>query len=76
MRELHLHLCCLIHKMHKVNAFMNATKTYACKYMCINNNTAAIFMPNLDGVILSVDRAAAMLASRVSNVIKQMILRE
>ncbi len=30
--------------------------------MCINNNIAAAFMPNLDYVILSVDGAAKMLA--------------
>ncbi len=30
--------------------------------MCINNNIAAIFMPNLDDVILSVNGAATMLA--------------
>ncbi len=30
--------------------------------MCINNNIAAVFMPNLDDVILSADGAATMLA--------------
>ncbi len=30
--------------------------------MCINNNVTAVFMPNLDDVILSVDGAATMLA--------------
>ncbi len=30
--------------------------------MCINNNVAALFMPNLDDVILSVDGATTQLA--------------
>ncbi len=30
--------------------------------MCINNDVAAIFTPNSDDIILSVDGAAAMLA--------------
>ncbi len=30
--------------------------------MCTNNNVTAVFIPNLDNVILSVDGAATMLA--------------
>ncbi len=30
--------------------------------MCLNNDVAAVFMPNLDDVILNADGAATMLA--------------
>ncbi len=41
----------MLHKLH--NMYI---------YVCMNNNIAAIFMHNLDYVILSVDGAATMLA--------------
>ncbi len=31
-------------------------------FVCINNNVAAVFMPNVDYIILSVDGAATILA--------------